>query len=203
MELHVTKQRPVLCLLLGLSSHYAQPITGQVTEVTSLVIGRAQPELTPSCRHETGQGSINGKKGKCLFIFPKIKISVTKVRAARHQRERHWGIPFVDAIALMRHALQWRHNERDGIPNHRRLDYLSNRLFRYLSKKTSKLHVTGLCEGNSPNSPHKGPVTRNMLPFDDVIMGWHLLLQLFPLYYANVNSHLSTVLFIIEKDNYE
>ena len=33
--------------------------------------------------------------------------------------------------------------------------------------------VTGLCVGNSPgpvNSPHKGPVTREMFPFDDVIM---------------------------------
>ena len=41
------------------------------------------------------------------------------------------------------------------------------------SKKTSKLCVTGLCAGNSPgpvNSPHKGPVTRKMFPFDDVIM---------------------------------
>ena len=40
-------------------------------------------------------------------------------------------------------------------------------------KKTSKLRVTGLCEGNSPvtaNSPHKWPVTRKMFPFDDVIM---------------------------------
>ena len=40
-------------------------------------------------------------------------------------------------------------------------------------KKTSKLRGTGLCVGNSPgpvNSPHKGPVTRKMLPFDDVIM---------------------------------
>ena len=38
---------PVLCLLLRVSSDYAQPITGQVTEVTCPVIGRAQPELTP------------------------------------------------------------------------------------------------------------------------------------------------------------
>ena len=33
--------------------------------------------------------------------------------------------------------------------------------------------VTGLCVGNSPgpvNSPHKGPVTWKMFPFDDVIM---------------------------------
>ena len=43
-------------------------------------------------------------------------------------------------------------------------------------KKTSKLRVTGLCAENSPgpvNSPHKGPVTRKMFPFDDVIMRYH------------------------------
>ena len=39
------------------------------------------------------------------------------------------------------------------------------------SKKTPKLHVTGLWGWNSPvNSPHKGLVTRKMFPFDDVIM---------------------------------
>ena len=46
--------------------------------------------------------------------------------------------------------LQWRHNERDGVSNHQPHDYLLNRLFRRRSKKTSKLRVTGLCEGNSP-----------------------------------------------------
>ena len=40
-------------------------------------------------------------------------------------------------------------NERHGVSNHRRLDCLYNRLFRRRSKKTSKLHVTGLCEGKS------------------------------------------------------
>ena len=44
--------------------------------------------------------------------------------------------------------LQWRHNGYDDVSNHRRLHCLLNRLLR--SKKTSKLHVTGLCEGNSP-----------------------------------------------------
>ena len=41
------------------------------------------------------------------------------------------------------------------------------------SRHRSKLRLTGLCEGNSPvtmNSPHKGPVTRKMFPFDDVIL---------------------------------
>ena len=44
----------VFCLLLGVSSDYVQPTTGQVTEVTCLVIGQAQPELTPSKRQKAG-----------------------------------------------------------------------------------------------------------------------------------------------------
>ena len=64
-------------------------------------------------------------------------------------------------------ALQGRHNERDGFSNHRRLDCLLNRMFMRRSKKTSKLRVTGLCEGKSP---HKGPVTRKIFSFDAVIM---------------------------------
>ena len=39
-------------------------------------------------------------------------------------------------------SLQWRHKERYGVSNHRRLDCLQNRLFRRRSKKTSKLRVT-------------------------------------------------------------
>ena len=58
-------------------------------------------------------------------------------------------------------SLQWRHNGCDGVSNHQPHDCLLNRLFRRRSKKTSKLYVAGLCEGNSPvNSPHKEPVTR-------------------------------------------
>ena len=47
-------------------------------------------------------------------------------------------------------SLQWRHNECNGVSNHGRLDCLLNRLSRRKSKKTSKLSVTGLFEGNSP-----------------------------------------------------
>ena len=47
-------------------------------------------------------------------------------------------------------SLQWRHNECNGVSNHRRLDCLLNRLFRRRTKKTSKLRVAGLCVGNSP-----------------------------------------------------
>ena len=69
--------------------------------------------------------------------------------------------------------LLWRYNEPDGVSNHQPNDCLLNRLFGHRSKKTSKLCVTGLSAGTSPqtvNSPHKWPVTRKMFPFDDVIM---------------------------------
>ena len=45
-------------------------------------------------------------------------------------------------------SLQWRHNEHYGVSNHRGLVCLLKRLFRHTSKKTSKLHVTGLCGWN-------------------------------------------------------
>ena len=52
--------------------------------------------------------------------------------------------------SLVTHSLRWRHNERDGVLNHQPHDCLLNRLFRHRWKKTSKIRVTGLCEGNSP-----------------------------------------------------
>ena len=67
--------------------------------------------------------------------------------------------------------LHWRHNDHNGVSNHQPHHCLLKRLFRRISRKTSKLRITGLCMGNSPgpvNSPHKGPVTRKMFPFDDV-----------------------------------
>ena len=82
--------------------------------------------------------------------------------------------------------LHWRHNDHDGVSNHQPHDCLLNRLFRRRLKKTSKLRVTGLCVGNSPgpvNSPHKGPVTRKMFPFDGVIMTPLVLCEMWPRYW--------------------
>ena len=49
-------------------------------------------------------------------------------------------------------ALKWHHNGRDSVSNHQPHDCLLSRLSRRRSKKTSKLRVTGLCEGNSPGT---------------------------------------------------
>ena len=72
-------------------------------------------------------------------------------------------------------ALQWHysHNGRDSVSNHQPHDCLLNRLFRRRSKKTSKLRVTGLCAGNSPEtgeSPAQMASNTESFPFDDVIM---------------------------------
>ena len=70
-------------------------------------------------------------------------------------------------------TLLWRHTGRTGVSNHQSHDCLLKCSFRRRSKKTSKLHATGLCVGIHRwpvNSPHKWPVTRKMFPFDDVIM---------------------------------
>ena len=47
-------------------------------------------------------------------------------------------------------TLQCRYNGRDGVSNHQRHHCLLNLLLRRRSKKTPKLRVTRLCEGNSP-----------------------------------------------------
>ena len=56
-------------------------------------------------------------------------------------------------------TLQWRYNERDDISNDRRLDSLLNSLLRRRLMKTSKLRITGLCEGN-PLVTHVFPSQR-------------------------------------------
>ena len=64
--------------------------------------------------------------------------------------------------------LQWWHNERDGVSNHRRLDYLLNSLFMRRSKKILRHCVTGHCEGNQPVTggfPSQGP--------ENISIWWH------------------------------
>ena len=51
---------------------------------------------------------------------------------------------------LISYSLQFRHNERDGISNHWRLDCLLKHLFRRGSKKTPKLRFTALFYENPP-----------------------------------------------------
>ena len=49
-------------------------------------------------------------------------------------------------------SLQWCHNGRDNVSNHQPRECLLNHLIRCRSKETSKLRVTGLCAGSSPET---------------------------------------------------
>ena len=49
-------------------------------------------------------------------------------------------------------SLQCRHTGHNSVSNHQPHDCFLNRSFRHRSKKTSKLRVTGLCAGNSPEA---------------------------------------------------
>ena len=70
-------------------------------------------------------------------------------------------------------TLQWRHNKCGGVSNHRRFDCcptcLSRRRLKKLQSSASLAFVRGIHRW-PVDSPHKGPVTRKMFPFDDVIM---------------------------------
>ena len=58
--------------------------------------------------------------------------------------------------------------------------------------KTSQLHVTGLCVGNSPGTgefPTQWPVTWKMVPFDDVIVSLRCVPILFYLMSLPLQLH--------------
>ena len=82
-------------------------------------------------------------------VSQKTVLRILMILNAIHTVQHSWAKPL--------HTLQWRHNDNDGVSNHRPHDCLLYRLSRHRSKKTSKLRVTSLCVGNSP---HKWPVTR-------------------------------------------
>ena len=67
-------------------------------------------------------------------------------------------------------TLRWWHNGRNSVSNHQPHDCLLNRLFGCISKKTSKLRATGLCEGNSPGT---GEFSTQMPSYaEDVSIWW-------------------------------
>ena len=66
-------------------------------------------------------------------------------------------------------TLRWRHNDRHGVPNHVYSHVCWGAHQRKYQSPASLAFIMGI--HRSPvDSPHKGPVTRKVFPFDDVIM---------------------------------
>ena len=72
-------------------------------------------------------------------------------------------------------ALQWRHNEHNGVSNHGvlivYLTFCSGADQRKHGSSALLAFVRRIYRWPG-KSPHKGQVTQNMFPFDDVINGW-------------------------------
>ena len=90
----------------------------------------------------------------------------------------------------------------DGVSNHQTHDCLLNRLFRRNSKNTPKLHVTGLCEGNSPVigefPPHRASNKENVSIWwrhhgSNWMAKSHFLIQCWPISVTDNNQSTSSV----------
>ena len=98
--------------------------------------------LTLSAKCATDNDS-NIKVMITWFIWTSISAIRRKAIKCNISLTQAWDV-FIDFVLL------WCHNEHDCISNHRHLDCFPNRLFRGRSKKTSKLCVIGLREGDPP-----------------------------------------------------
>ena len=80
-------------------------------------------------------------------ILPTVSISLARLPCVGYCRD--------GSMMNMGHrdtTLLWRHNGHDSVSNHQPHECLLNRPSMCRSKKTSKLRVTGLCAGNSPET---------------------------------------------------
>ena len=106
--------------------------------------------------------SFTGKMASLYWIISLVHAMWDKMGAT-------WRKRFHSNIILDQMALQWRLNQCDCVSNHWRLDFYST----VCQSSTSLAFVWGI--HRSPvNSPHKGPVTRKIFPFDDIIIEAHL-----------------------------
>ena len=110
-----------------------------------------EPTLTIHHRIHWHEGNFTGKCQDICdqsmlqnFICDITVIFLTGL-CLKHRPRVYMGLNFWD-------SLKWRHNGCDSVSNHQPHHCLLNGLFRGRSKKTSKLCVTGLCAGNSPEA---------------------------------------------------
>ena len=82
-----------------------------------------------------------------------MTILIHQFRNSRYKdKMASWLLCLHNEKSLCYETLLWCHNGCGSISNHQPYNYLLNGLLRLRSLKTSKLYVTGLCEGNSPGT---------------------------------------------------
>ena len=114
-----------------------------------------------------------------------VDIDTAQVSQEAHHQSSHccedWTVRshFLQIAAPFYVALLWRHNGRDGVstsPASRVFTQLFIQAqIAELIKAPRQWPLRGEIHRWPVISPHKGPVTRKVFPFDDVIMGYHSL----------------------------
>ena len=115
------------------------------------------------------------KKSKLLLTDnPTNRTSRVNWTAWSHQWQPHNVLlPSENPMAKKLTTLQRRQNEREGVSNRRRLVVISTVFSGADQIKHQSSASLAFCAGIHRwpvNSPHKRPIARKMLPFDDVIM---------------------------------
>ena len=87
-----------------------------------------------------------------LFVLNLVEIITmpAKITCNSKTNMASYNIAMIPLPMIL--TLQWRHKELGGVWNHQPHDCLLTYSFRRRSSKTSKLRVTGICEGISPVS---------------------------------------------------
>ena len=83
------------------------------------------------------------------------------------RRFKHICQLFIHANIISKIPLEWRHNDNDGVSKHQPRDCLLNR---YSGTDQRKHQSSASLAFAREFTVDKGPVTRRMFPFDDVIM---------------------------------
>ena len=86
------------------------------------------------------------------LISTNINLDATTPDRKMPCRAGAWDIGFDSRWWCKNNDLRWRHDGHDDVSNHQPHHCLLSRLFGRISKKASKLRVTGLCAGNSPGT---------------------------------------------------
>ena len=113
-----------------------------------------------------------------------------------------WSVKHTCSVSheICQYSLQWRHNERNDVSNHRCLDCLLNRLFRRWSKRSSKLCVTGLYEETSSMTGEFPIQITQASNAENVSIWWrhHVTFVSFYCYYIMLHGFVWFTLYIIQ-----
>ena len=118
------------------------------------------------------------------------KEELPKSESIIHSLDISNGAQKCSIVYFKLYALQWHHNEHSGVSNSWPYDCLLNRLFRRRWHKTSKLRVTGLCEGDSPAPAQRASNAEN-------VSIWWLHHVLFP--YTVISTRLVLIISTIKE----